>query len=160
MELEHRAERDDELQARMRMNECRDEYVHLTQIQSQLVFEFEQCKKRYIQYFIEYNVLCRSNISKDEIERFIEDYISNIFFKGQRTKSRDGWKGIFSFNFGDLVQDERFNRKMVIVLKETKVYVIIWYFTLPNNQFVTKMRKKNDYRITTIQECTVQNSID
>ena len=139
----------------VQLQQCKTKYTNLMLMSNSLDTEVIECNEHFISCFIQYELLEFALESSNSLSSEITSKYSNRFFIGEKTKESDGWKGIFRFNYCDIIYDHKVNMNAFVV-NEKKVYVTLWYLKEEGSETMVKQRKKTDPRIVLIKRCSIE----
>ena len=124
---------------------------------NELDTEITECNEHFITCFIQFELLEHNIESVNTISNKIMKKYNNRFFFGEKAEPSDGWKGIFMYNYADLVYDDKV-RLNAFVINEKKVYITLWYLIDGINgeeEMMIKQRKKTDEKLRIVKRCSI-----
>ena len=136
------------------IDKCKSTYSTLLNMQHEINKEIVDCNEHFIHCFIEYKLLEESLMDTNTRTNEVTETYQNRFKKGVETDWSNYNCGMFMYNYGDVLFDEKYNMK-AIVLNETKVFITLWYYAQEEDELVVKQRKKNDTKLVVIRRCSM-----
>ena len=134
------------------MLQAKKHYRNLIKMHEELETEIDECVDHYILCHIHSLLLDKYNISMDLTKNLIDRHFRDRFWMNEDTPDCATWCGTYKFNFADLVFDQKFMQRGIIV-KETKTYITIWFFEIDLQECNTKNRNKEDKTIIILKRC-------
>ena len=115
----------------------------LRQLQNEITEEIDRVYENVLYLYLtieirEFSDLPMLNVLENTFYRFKKRFIQNT-----STTKDDDWIGVYMYSYGDIIHDER-NDKKAIVVEETKCFITMWYFEDRNYGYSTKRRNKYD----------------
>lgn len=143
-----------ELQSELlkQINQCKTTYTNLVMMTNGIDSELKECNEHYVTCFIQYELLEFSNDGVNTRTNDIMKRFGNRFNAGSAMSTSNDWIGDYKYNFGDVIFDEKYNTKAIVV-NETRVYVHLWYYSIDSVSSVLKNRKKVDCKLKLVKRC-------